>query len=297
MRHGFFPEARGRSVGVSASIRINDSQLLGGLAEAAPAGALWRRSVGPLELQRGHATTLAFDEDSLLRRWAVVSPEGRLDVRQAGRGLQLAAGEWTLARVGPGLVLDSQSPLCLAALPAELSSDMSTLLSRALMRRFDRTCPTSRVAHAMFAALFDAAAELRGADGAELAQAALHVLKSALRVHAEDQRPRTSLLDRAQGFIAWHVRDPSLSVSQIARALHCSPRQVHRAFDGERETAALYILRRRLEGCRADLADAAQRDRSVTEIAFSWGFNNAAHFSRVFKREFGCCPRSYRNAL
>jgi AraC-like DNA-binding protein len=276
---------------------MNDPQPLGGLADAASACAPWRRAVGPLELRRGLATTLAFDADSLLRRWAVVLPEGRLDLRQAGRGLRLEPGEWTLVRTGPGLALDSQSPLCLAALPAEWSSDMSAPLLRALMRRFDRTCPTSRMAHGVFTALFDAAGEVREADGAELAQAALHVLKSALRSQAEHHRLRTTLLDRVQGFIAWHVRDPSLSVSQIARAVHCSPRQVHRAFGGERETVALYILRRRLEGCRNDLADAAQRDRSVTEIAFSWGFNNAAHFSRVFKREFGRGPRSFRNAL
>jgi len=33
----------------------------------------------------------------------------------------------------------------------------------------------------------------------------------------------------------------------------------------------------------------------VTEIAFRWGFCDAAHFSRVFKRAFGATPSEIRN--
>jgi AraC-like DNA-binding protein len=32
----------------------------------------------------------------------------------------------------------------------------------------------------------------------------------------------------------------------------------------------------------------------VTDIAFSWGFNDAAHFSRAFRARFGCSPRALR---
>ena len=35
---------------------------------------------------------------------------------------------------------------------------------------------------------------------------------------------------------------------------------------------------------------------SVTEIAFRWGFCDAAHFARVFKREFGATPSEIRHA-
>jgi len=34
----------------------------------------------------------------------------------------------------------------------------------------------------------------------------------------------------------------------------------------------------------------------VTDIAFRWGFTDAAHFSRVFKRAFGATPSEIRNA-
>lgn len=35
---------------------------------------------------------------------------------------------------------------------------------------------------------------------------------------------------------------------------------------------------------------------SVTDIAFRWGFCDAAHFSRVFKRAFGSTPSDVRHA-
>ena len=34
----------------------------------------------------------------------------------------------------------------------------------------------------------------------------------------------------------------------------------------------------------------------MTEIAFRWGFRDAAHFSRVFKREFEVTPSEVRHA-
>ena len=57
-----------------------------------------------------------------------------------------------------------------------------------------------------------------------------------------------------------------------------------------------YILRRRLEECGKQLTDALWRKRTITEIAFSWGFNNATHFARVFRDQYGTSPRDYRNA-
>ena len=35
--------------------------------------------------------------------------------------------------------------------------------------------------------------------------------------------------------------------------------------------------------------------RTITDIAFSWGFQNSTHFSRRFKDEFGLSPHEFRN--
>ena len=54
------------------------------------------------------------------------------------------------------------------------------------------------------------------------------------------------------------------------------------------------IQRRRLEACLRDLRHPAHAQRSVTDIALSWGFSNSAHFSRAFRAHVGCSPSEYR---
>jgi AraC-like DNA-binding protein len=61
-----------------------------------------------------------------------------------------------------------------------------------------------------------------------------------------------------------------------------------------RQQIGSYILRCRLEECARAISDAAQRGRTVTEIAFLHGFNNASHFGRVFRERYGSTPSDYR---
>jgi len=97
---------------------------------------------------------------------------------------------------------------------------------------------------------------------------------------------------RARAYIVQRLRDPGLNVAQIAEALHCSKRYLHFVFANKGNTIDELIWKLRLEGCRNDLKNPALTGRSLTEIAFSWGFNSYPHFSRKFRNEFGASPRS-----
>ncbi|MBC7717587.1 MAG: helix-turn-helix domain-containing protein, partial [Pseudorhodobacter sp.] len=55
-----------------------------------------------------------------------------------------------------------------------------------------------------------------------------------------------------------------------------------------------WIASRRLDAIRRDLCDRNFAARSPSEIAFSWGFNDAAHFSRAFRARFSCSHRELR---
>ena len=105
---------------------------------------------------------------------------------------------------------------------------------------------------------------------------------------------REALRERIKQHVGEHLADPGLTVDAIALALNCSRRQLYNAFAEEPDGVAGYILRRRLECCRATLADRAQQHRSITDIAFSFGFQNMAHFSRVFRSHLGLPPSDYR---
>ena len=89
-------------------------------------------------------------------------------------------------------------------------------------------------------------------------------------------------------------RDPGFGVAGIAAELRLSPSTLHRAWAGEACSLADWLWAQRLDGARRDLCDPAFAARSVSEIAFACGFNDAAHFSRAFRARFGCAPRELR---
>ena len=60
--------------------------------------------------------------------------------------------------------------------------------------------------------------------------------------------------------------------------------------------AAMELASVALERCRADLGTPALRTRSVGEIAYYWGFNDVAHFSRSFRARYAQSPREFRSA-
>jgi len=95
-------------------------------------------------------------------------------------------------------------------------------------------------------------------------------------------------------FIDQALCDPDLSPSMVAQALKISSRHVHRLFVQQGGTVTRYILRRRLEKCRAALADPLLAGLSLTHICGEYGFRSLPHFSRLFRDGYGMAPRDYR---
>jgi AraC-like DNA-binding protein len=95
-------------------------------------------------------------------------------------------------------------------------------------------------------------------------------------------------------YIRTHLQDPGLSPASIAQAYAMSVRALHALFEDADASVAGLVRSERLARCLEDL----QRPNtgSVTDIAFRWGFCDAAHFSRVFKRAFGTTPSEVRHA-
>ena len=102
--------------------------------------------------------------------------------------------------------------------------------------------------------------------------------------------------DRIREHIGQHLRDPALSLDHIAQALNCSKRHLHNAFSADEDTPAHYIQRQRIQACMRELRQSTGVPRTITEIAFSWGFNNTAHFSRVLREHTGVSPSDFREA-
>jgi AraC-like DNA-binding protein len=108
--------------------------------------------------------------------------------------------------------------------------------------------------------------------------------------------PRRALWKRATEFIDRNLGDSELKPASIASAMGMSLRNLHLLFAEQGHTVAGWIRGRRLECCRAELAK-SRGDSTVTDVAFRWGFNDAAHFSRAFKACYGLSPRSFRQTM
>ena len=100
--------------------------------------------------------------------------------------------------------------------------------------------------------------------------------------------------EQIRSYIEAHLHNPTLTPGGVATAVHLSTRRLHQLFETDGETVGSYILRRRLEECARAITDPGQFGRTVTEIAFLHGFNNASHFGRVFRERFDCTPSEYR---
>jgi AraC-like DNA-binding protein len=105
---------------------------------------------------------------------------------------------------------------------------------------------------------------------------------------------RSALLYRLKNTILTQLSDPELSMSGVAAAVGISPRYASDLMADEQTSFRSYVQTQRLERCRRDLADPAHAARHIGDIAFAWGFNDLAHFSRIFKQRFGASPREWR---
>lgn len=112
-----------------------------------------------------------------------------------------------------------------------------------------------------------------------------------------DKSRQRSYLKRAiRLYVEEHLRDPEMTPPRIAEAHGISRRSMNRVFEDEPMTVSQLIWERRLAHSRRDLRDPALSGRSVTEIAYHWGFSSSAHFSRAFKARFGQTPTEARPA-
>jgi AraC family transcriptional regulator, positive regulator of tynA and feaB len=136
--------------------------------------------------------------------------------------------------------------------------------------------------------------ELDGAAADAAANAALELLRAAVEPVLPSDRAATRAAMRAEiaRYVRSHLQDPQLGPASIARAYAMSVRTLHALFEDVDASVAGLVRAERLARCQEDLR--RPNGGSVTDIAFRWGFCDAAHFSRVFKREFGATPSEVR---
>jgi AraC-like DNA-binding protein len=111
----------------------------------------------------------------------------------------------------------------------------------------------------------------------------------------EDAKPAPHYA-AARRFIRQQLSDPTLSPAAVAQHVKMSTRNLARLFARQGTTIDRTIWSERLIAAHRDLIDPRLRECSITEVALSWAFSDAAHFSRRFSSAFGTSPAAYRAA-
>ena len=111
-----------------------------------------------------------------------------------------------------------------------------------------------------------------------------------------NDKPGMDLLARIKDYIEINLEDADLDPPALACRFGISVRYLHLLFEEECFSVSRWIMERRLERCRRELSKVNQ-NKSITEIAFCWGFTDSAHFSRSFKHRYGISPKTFRGQI
>ncbi|MET3473192.1 AraC-like DNA-binding protein [Novosphingobium sp. 1529] len=108
----------------------------------------------------------------------------------------------------------------------------------------------------------------------------------------QSQPAACSKLERLREWAIENLALAQITPEVMARACAVSRRKLYRLFEDTGMTPQHWLWQLRLEVAHQRLQ--RHDGRTITDIAFSVGFNDAAHFSRAFRNAFGTSPSAIR---
>ena len=105
---------------------------------------------------------------------------------------------------------------------------------------------------------------------------------------------RAGVFLRACRLITLEFGDPTLTPERIAAGAQVSTRTLDRIFSDHGETVMRRTYDERVHQAARLLQDAGAAHRTITEIAFACGFNDASHFGRAFVARVHMTPSRWR---
>ncbi len=289
-----------RHVIVDHECRVNAPSTFDATMLRAPLGELSVMSVESLGLESVEHTarSIARGEDDVFLLYLQLA--GSATYTQDGRETVIHPGDLTL--------LDAQRPFSCRyshrkqitikiphrALKARLASS-SQLTARAVRR----TDGVSALASDYIKMIPDHIDTLQPAAKLQVAEHVLDLAAFALAAETGKGTPAVSS-GRAVALLSLRMaienrlKDPALNPTAAAGAAGISVRYANHLLSQQGTSLERFIVSRRLEHCRRALEDARQSHRTISEIAYAWGFSDLSHFNRRFKAAFGCTPREHR---
>ncbi|KTC27640.1 AraC family transcriptional regulator [Pseudomonas sp. ABAC61] len=276
-------------------------------AVAAPgfSAKVLHRSVGSFDVvkcvcdpcgARRHGREISADEQETLAMQLVLSGQERFTIDSDSYNL------------GPGdlLVWNTTRPMAFEV--TERLQKISVLMPLARLRswlpgswhtiesKYASGSATATMLHSLISAMAPEFFSGQISNGEALTEAMIGTLVSSFgSINRPDECHKHQMLLKVKRFINEHLEDVELSPAFIASIHKISLRTLHSLFEEEGQTVLQYVIHQRLLRCQRELSNPSMAQRTITEIALSWGFQHPTHFSRRFKTEFGVTPHEYRH--
>jgi AraC-like DNA-binding protein len=109
------------------------------------------------------------------------------------------------------------------------------------------------------------------------------------------KRPKSSdvMLRRVKRYIERNVGNEHADLDTVANAMGVSRAYLTKLFERNGTSVMRYLLAQRLERAKK-LLTTGGADLRIGDVAWQCGFVSAAHFSRVFKKQYGTTPKAFR---
>ena len=270
-------------------------------------GSLGARSLGPVSVSRNVSDGLLYrrHERHLLNEreesYLITVPElAEIRFAQDGKDVRCRPGAFLIERSHLPYEFSHRDPAALWVLkiPSAVLRARISRPERLATLQFD----ASRSVGALFVdTLRLTAARIEEIDEPARAVTGKHLIDLLAMAIESDERVmmghsssvRNAHLLRCENFVRARLGDTRLTPQMVADGCGISLRYLHQIFEGEGSTVCAYIRNQRLLMCDAMLRDANCR-KSISEIAYQWGFNDQAQFSRNYRSRFGCTPSDVR---
>lgn len=206
-----------------------------------------------------------------------------------------------VSKLTPGcaLILDSLAPCSIAV--EDRCSALTIELDRSVFNRFGgvsreicaRKLDVSSRAGGVFSSILGSIAANMDAclpeDGELIADLVVSLVGRTAREGGIDQgdQRNAAIAQQMRDWVRSNLDTPKLTPERLAKQFGLSRRGVYRQFAALGTTPSKWLWDIRLECADERLR---QLQGSVSEIAYSVGFNDSSHFSRLYKRRYGRPP-------
>ena len=226
----------------------------------------------------------------------MVQRKGSITVHQGGGSCRLEEGDLCVIDEARRfrLVGEADSKLLFLRIARTAALSRYPMLERLLVTVFPAEEPGTRMLADTLLRFSAGAAGVRETQRCAMMSAVVQMLGMAEPLSAYSTAPDWRVR-RALDFIELNLSVAGLTAEMVAQDQRISRRRLDQLMhEALGHSIASHLWNRRLEQAAADLRDFTRTGLSIAQIAFANGFEDAAHFTRAFKRRFTITPGAWR---